>query len=360
MLDPLRVVREVAPVKVSDWLRLVEPARQVEAVAVDVVLVGPEPVGPVEPELGERARVVEVVEHVERVGRLDVGPRVLGRRPPKVALVVEADEGALPRRVVVDHVEDDGHAPPVGRVDERLELVRRPVVLVDGEVEGRVVAPRLVAVVLRDGHELDRVDAQPVEVVERVHECREAVGAEEVAEQQLVDHQVLLGRGLEAGVGPGERRGARREDADRVLLRALGVAGLAGVVHLRRVRVGHPDLAVDPVVERGLLARREAVDLDPPPGPERGGVVAEHDGVGVGLPVVEAAQGVDVLLARGPEHERRARRVGRVVGDPVLDAGRHGPVLDLGRGGADRRRHRPPRPVPGPDLNARAGRHGRV
>ena len=286
--------------------------------------------------------MVEVVEDVEGVPRRRVGVRVVGRRRAELALVVELDERALAGGVVVDHVQDHRDAALVRLLHELLEGERRAVVLVEREVEARVVAPRLVPVVLGDGHELDGVHAEPVEVVERVGERLERVVREEVAHEQLVHHEVL-------GVGPvegGERERLEAAGAEEPghAARLVGVGGEvgpdlvrdeavgAGVEHERAVRVGDAELAVDEVLEGVVLAWREPRDLAPPPRAV-GRLVAEEARVLPDGPPVEVAQEVDELLSGGVEAEGGARAV-LGEGEAVLEAGGPRLVHHVGHGDA--------------------------
>ncbi len=315
--------------------------------------------------------MVVVVEDVEGVERRGVDPRVVGRRRAEVALVVEPYERCLARLVVVDDVEDDGHPEPVRGVDEGLERVGRAVVLVEREVVVGVVAPRLVAVELGDGHQLKRRHAEALEVGQRVADGLEVVAAHPVADDHLVDHEVL-GRGADvAGRLPDVRLGPRRERGDELRREARGVRRTvrerdgrdervrALIQNQRRVGVRHAEHTVDEVLEADDLARRETRQLDPPARSERvGRVAAEHVGV-LDLPVREVADGVDEALARRAEHERRARRVAREQVDSVDQARGHRRVHDDGRDDADGGLGRPPERVRGDDAELRAGRDRR-
>ena len=64
----------------------------------------------------------------------------------------------------------------VGRLDERLEVVRGAVARLDGERMGRVVAPRPLAGELERRHELDRADAEVPEVLEATPDAVERAG----------------------------------------------------------------------------------------------------------------------------------------------------------------------------------------
>ena len=159
-------------------------ARQVEAEAVDVAL--DHPVAQRVHDHPQRARV-DGVERVARAREVHVEVRVVGHQPV-VADVVDALEGQHRAEVValggvvVDHVEDHLDARLVQGLDHALELAHllaadagRGVVGERREEADRGVAPvvgqpplgeeRLVGDVVH-GQQLDRVDAQRLEVLE--------------------------------------------------------------------------------------------------------------------------------------------------------------------------------------------------
>ena len=99
------------------------------------------------------------------------------------------------RRVVHDEVGDHAHAALVRLLDELLEVVDRPVVGMDREEVGDVVAAvpqrRLV-----HRQQPDAVDAEPLQVVELVDQPAEVAAAvvvavEEAADVDLVEDRVL-------------------------------------------------------------------------------------------------------------------------------------------------------------------------
>ncbi len=320
--------------------------REVEAEAVDVILGEPVLIHPIQPLLRERALVVVIVKHVERVARLRIRPGVVRRGSPERALVIQSNERTLPRLVVVHHVQDDRDAALVGFVDKLLKVFFRPVILVGGEVRRRVVTPALVAVEFGDRHQLDRVDAHAVEVVERVAERRVIMGLDEVPHQKLVDHQFALLRTREGGEV--ERRLPRlqnRHELLRLPLRVrlqvgVGVCGDERIVRaedLLRVGIGDPQLSVHQVLKPDLFAGRQAGQLQPEPVDVGRIPVDVHLVLGRHFPVREVPDHVHELLPGRAEHKRGATCVVGVVVDAVFQAGRDGGLLrGLGADGVKR------------------------
>src|SRR6266508_455620 len=99
-------------------------------------------------------------------------------------------------RVVHDEVGDDAHTALMGLIDEALEIVHEPVVGMDREEVGDVVAPvaqwRLV-----HRQEPDAVDAEPLQVVELLDQAAEVAGAVVVAVEEAADVDLVEDRGLE-------------------------------------------------------------------------------------------------------------------------------------------------------------------
>ena len=185
-------------------------AREVEAEAVDVAL--DHPVAERVHDQPQDARV-DHVEAVARAREVHVEALVLGAEPV-VALVVDALEAehraevvAL-RGVVVDHVEDHLDAGAVQRLDHALELAHLLALVAGRGVGGvrREEADRRVAPVVGqplgvqevlvgdvvDGQELDRRDAQVLEVGDRVLAGEAGVGAAQVLADALAPHREAL------------------------------------------------------------------------------------------------------------------------------------------------------------------------
>ena len=99
-------------------------------------------------------------------------------------------------RVIDDEVDDDANAALLGLVRELDEIAERAVARVDGVVVGHVVAVVAVRRFL-EGHQPDRGDAEPLQVIEPAHEAFEvadavAVGIHVRADGQAVDDRVLV------------------------------------------------------------------------------------------------------------------------------------------------------------------------
>ena len=158
-------------------LRLVEDrVRGVEPESVDPVVAHPE-LGVLDRPLAHAALgVVERVapEGVEAVGEVGPERRELGAGPD----------------VVVDDVEDDREAAGVRGVDEAREGVRAAVGAVRRRGQHAVVAPAAFAGERRDGHQLDRGDAELGERVEaRDRRVERALGRER-ADVEFVDDEL--------------------------------------------------------------------------------------------------------------------------------------------------------------------------
>ena len=208
-------------------------------------------------------------------------------------------------------VEDDRYSALVALFDESLEVVGGSVILIGRHHKHGVVAPAFVAFKLHDGHQLNGIDAQAVEIVHSLNESIPAVRGVKIAEQELVNHQIALIEAVKLNVGipvKANRRGfenAHRMALTRGISRAVGKGGIVygaivpGIEHQGRIGVGHSnsvDIVLKPIGNRWA----EIVELDPEELPVRTGVHA----IGRGdLPIVEVAHGIDGALSRSPELE---------------------------------------------------------
>ena len=178
--------------------------------------------------------------------------------------MVAVEERAIRRHVVEHAVEDDLHAARARPVDEVLEVLHRPEVRIDRAVVGGVVA--VVRLRREDRVEVDRRDAEALQVVELARDAREVAA-----------HVVAAARAL-------DRRAPRRRvavEAPRAVRRRVGVAA---------------------AVALGLRVPRQLQDRV---------VVAHVAGLRVVLrvPVAEAV-GEDLVDDRAPRPcRRRERRV---------------------------------------------------
>ena len=154
----------------------------VEAQPVEAVLL--EPVeGIVDEEVAHRPAVLAVEVDGGAPGRVPVGvEEALGEGVEVVPLGAE---------VVIDHVEEDHHLQLVGRVDQRLQLLRPPVDRIRREDGDAVVAPVPRPGKVGDRHQLDGGDAQILEVAEPVGDALVRAFRREGADVQLVEDRVL-------------------------------------------------------------------------------------------------------------------------------------------------------------------------
>ena len=125
---------------------------------------------------------------------------------------VEAPQIKVGRaEMVVDEVKNDGDATRVRRLDEARERVRAAVGALDRERMGRVVAPTHLAGELERRHHLDRVHAEPGEMVEPLDRPVEGAGAvlvrRERRDVQLVQDEIVPAGGREIVVAPVDLRG---------------------------------------------------------------------------------------------------------------------------------------------------------
>ena len=88
-------------------------------------------------------------------------------------------------------------------INELFVFLGCAVVLVQSHMEGGVVAPAFVVFELVIRHEFDGVDAQTLQVVQRIQYHLVVTLAAKVTDEQFVDAQIGLHRSLESAVLPG-------------------------------------------------------------------------------------------------------------------------------------------------------------
>jgi hypothetical protein len=192
-----------------------------------------------------QVKFLEPVEGVVHVEAADGGGRVAveidGRAPGRVPLFVEkAVPGvdvqviALRPEVVVDHVEKHHHPPPVGLLDQGLQLLGGAVVAVRGKEQHAVVAPVAAAREIGHRHQLDGGYAEVDQVVEPFDQVHEPAARGAGTGVQFVEHRLVPGPALPVPVLPG--KGERIDHHAR----AVHVLGLRA-----RGRVRHEQVAVD-------------------------------------------------------------------------------------------------------------------
>ena len=101
--------------------------------------------------------------------------------------------------MVVDHVEDDHQPEAVRGVDQRLQLVRRAVGAVRRVGQHAVIAPIVPAREIGDRHDLDRGDAEALQLRQVLLDAAEAAHGAGV---QFVDHGLVPGPALPVVVLP--------------------------------------------------------------------------------------------------------------------------------------------------------------
>ncbi len=316
-----RVEERAQPVDVVELAG--QRAGQVEAEAVDVAL--GHPVAQRVHDQPQHAGVARV-ERVARPRVVHVEARVVGDEAV-VAGVVDALEGEHRPQVValggvvVDDVEDHLDPRPVQRLDHALELAhlvavgaRRRVQRVRREVADRAVAPvvdqplvddeRLVGDVV-DGQQLDRSDAELLQVGEGVVGGQPGVGAAQV----LPHAGMALGEALDVGLVDDRLRPRR---ARRAVV--LPVEGLVDDQELGDRRLGV--LVVGLEVGVGVVARGHVGQRVGRVPPDR---ALDRLGVGVDeqLGRVEAVARLGVVDAVDAVAVARARPDAGQIGVPV-------------------------------------------
>ncbi len=240
----------------------------IEANAVNLEFLKPIRVDAVHEILGRNRQMVKIVSPtVRRVGTVHIEPGIVARGLALGSVPVHLHERALAISMVEDHVHNDRDTPAMATVDKLLVLFGRAVVLVERHVEGGIVAPAFVVFELIVGHEFDGVDAQTLQIVQRIQNHLVIALAAEVTHQQFVDAQIGAIRGLEGGVLPRVFGLSRLQQGAMPCRQAGGIAGqigpgsggyipiVVGVQNQLRIGVRHFNQPVDPVLVGIGLAR---------------------------------------------------------------------------------------------------------
>ena len=129
-------------------------------------------VGRIEPEAVD-VKLTHPIGRVLREEGADRSSTVIQRRTPRrvqrrvhVLVVIDASVVAVGAEVVVDDVENDRESERVRRIDQRAQIVGRPVGARRGVKHHAVVTPISLAGKIADRHQLDRIDAQRDEMLE--------------------------------------------------------------------------------------------------------------------------------------------------------------------------------------------------
>ena len=238
--------------------------------------------------------------------------------------------------VVEHHVDNYGHAALVALVDKLAVVVGCAVGLVGGEVEVRIVAPRLVAGEFHHRHQLHGIYAESLDIVEFVDGLPDGAvplflsfGAGEVAHKQFVDNKVGWSHALEVrhlpvkfvgiGIIYGKRDVAllygRAVDQTRWIYRHVGEHGcgdglvVVGIEHQFCPRVAHFHLMVHQIVVDFVRAVGHIADGGPEVAHAVGCVGVVHMLFGHNFVVVPRSAEHDALLA-GRKHAECGRAVG--------------------------------------------------
>ena len=146
------------------------------------------------------AVLLEPAERVLDEEAADGGARVVDPGAPgRVARGVEERLGIgveivpLGSEVIVDDVEEDHETTRMRGVDERAQVVGRPVDGVRRVGKDAVIAPAPVAREMRDGHDLDRREARLGQRVQPVDGGAEGPVSREGPDMQLADDRLLPG-----------------------------------------------------------------------------------------------------------------------------------------------------------------------
>lgn len=296
-VDPLEQAPALGQVPVAGAVHRVDELGSVEAQAVDVVFLEP------------HADVIEDI--LPDLAASVIGPGVppWGVRP---VVVVEVDAAAmvlgpaveLPQvevtraQVVVHDVEDHRDALLVGTLDEPLERHRTTIGALHRKDMGGVVAPRPFPCELGHRHDLDRIDAKPLQISQTGRHCGELAGlggvllVVERADMQFVEDELVPRREMEVVALPVEARVVDN-----------GVADRGG--YLAGIRINARACALRRSQQKSVLIADLCLAHVGVPG----AVLLGVHGMRVAVPVVERSEDGDVLGMRRPHAERDAPRV---------------------------------------------------
>ena len=258
-VDPLQQAPAVWQIVVAFAGHAADVQRHVHAQAVDAVLLHPHQ-GVVADELADLA--APVVRPGVAPGRggavvvVEVDPAAVVFAPAVKAPQVQI-AGA---EVVVDHVQDHRKALGMRLADKGLEGLGAAVNALYRKHVRRVVAPRVVAGKLGQGHDFNRVDAQRLQMRQALQRRRQRarrVGTRiERADVHLIDHQFVVRRRLEGVVAPIKTgRVHHHRTPDRVGV-FFGVR-VDAVEHL--VATDQPELVLRTGPDLGHIDRPDAV-----------------------------------------------------------------------------------------------------
>jgi hypothetical protein len=147
--------------------------------------------------------------------------------------------------VVVNDIEQDRQTERMGRIHERLQIIRLAVGIMRSIVQHAVVTPAPHTGELRDGHDLDRGDSGPGQMRQALDCSAEGALRREAADMQLRNDRLLPGPAAPGGSLPfigGVIDDDRPTGSFPLLCRGggigdLGAVGKAEAIALPRLRL---------------------------------------------------------------------------------------------------------------------------
>ena len=104
--------------------------------------------------------------------------------------------------MIEDLVHNHRNPSAVTAVYELAEFIRRTVVFIQRHVKRRVVSPAQVSLKLRIWHKLNGIHPKTLNVIQRIDQRLVIARSHKIADEQFVDKELLLWRGIKSGVGP--------------------------------------------------------------------------------------------------------------------------------------------------------------
>ncbi len=316
-------------------LTLGEPFRQIKTKSVDLIFFDPVFQRSVHEILCGRRFMVEVLKHIEGMSGYGIEPGAVGGGTVihgiPVQFALGSHEGV---ELVVHNIQNHGDAVPVQGVDQFLQFVLGTIGFVGREIERGIIAPALISAELLQGHELDSVDAQPLEIVKGINDGLEVPCRAEITHQQLIDDEVLR-IGARKIVHPpviggsadlqhahitvltGRHVGVGRIWFEGRIVRCRNEIVVEGIQNLFGIGIGDVDVVVHHIVVRVFRTRGESLDGYP----EIRAVGRHvHQVIALERPVAarKIAQQHAAVLFRCIKHQRH--RVGAIV---IIDAFLH-------------------------------------
>ena len=183
--------RDIGFVGLCARILLSEALGEVEAETIDIVLLEKILKAPLHMLLYNLIPVIEVMAHIVRMLCDSIVERVVVRCA--VGCRIPPHLGPWVRTVcmIIHYVHDDCQASLVALVNELLVLLAGTIVLVEGEIVVRVVAPAEVTVKLLDRHKLHSIDTKLVDIVQLLESSRNVLRLCEIPQKHLINDKVI-------------------------------------------------------------------------------------------------------------------------------------------------------------------------